>query len=89
METVKLSSKGQIVIPKEVRETYRLATGMEFTVEFVGDEIRLKPLPIFPPSTVAQGAGLLAKSRRKRLSERETDLAIGDLIRSSDEAAKK
>ncbi|MBI5751877.1 MAG: AbrB/MazE/SpoVT family DNA-binding domain-containing protein [Hydrogenophilales bacterium] len=89
METVKLSSKGQIVIPKEVRETHRLAIGMEFTVEFVGDEIRLKPLPIFLPSTVAQSAGLLAKAKRKRKSDQETDFAIGDLLKTSDEATKK
>lgn len=89
METVKLSSKGQIVIPKEARDAHQLAPGMEFSVLFVGDEIRLKPLPMYPPTTVAQGAGLLAKARRKPKSEKETALNIGELLKQGDEASKK
>lgn len=89
MDTVKLSSKGQIVIPKEARDAHQLAPGMEFSVLFVGDEIRLKPLPMYPPTTVAQGAGLLAKARRKPKSAQETALAIGDLLKQTDEATKK
>jgi len=89
MDTVKLSSKGQIVIPKDARDAHQLAPGMEFSVLFVGDEIRLKPLPMYPPSTVAQGAGLLAKARRKPMSEEETALAIGDLLKQTDGASKK
>ena len=89
MDTVKLSSKGQIVIPKEARDAHQLAPGMEFSVLFVGDEIRLKPLPMYPPTTVAQGAGLLAKARRTPQNEQETALAIGELLKQTDEATKK
>lgn len=45
METVKLSSKGQIVIPKEIRETQHLAIGTEFFVSCVEGQIRLTPAP--------------------------------------------
>lgn len=45
METVKLSTKGQLVIPKEIRDAHHLAAGTEFAVSFVGNEIRLTPLP--------------------------------------------
>lgn len=45
METVKLSTKGQLVIPKEIRDALHLAAGTEFAVSFVGNEIRLTPLP--------------------------------------------
>lgn len=88
METVKMSSKGQLVIPKQAREEHHLTAGMEFLVQFVGDEIRLKPLPLFPPSTVAQGARLLQKSKRYRMPETETQRAIGKLIGESDKASK-
>lgn len=89
MDTVKMSSKGQLVIPKEVRDEHHLAAGMEFLVQFVGDEIRLKPLPLFPPSTVAQGACLLEKPKRRKMSEADTQRAIAKLIGESDQASKK
>lgn len=88
MDTVKMSSKGQLVIPKDVRDEHHLAAGMEFLVQFVGDEIRLKPLPLFPPTTVAQGARLLEKPKRRRMPEEETQQAIGRLIRDADKASK-
>ena len=71
METVKLSTKGQLVIPKEIRDAHHLAAGTEFAVSFVGDEIRLTPLPMFPRTTVAATAGLLAKRGQKKSQCRE------------------
>ena len=68
METVKLSSKGQIVIPKKIRETQRLAVGTEFFVTFVQGEIRLTPAPVFPKTKVDEGLGMLARKGRRRLS---------------------
>lgn len=88
MDTVKMSSKGQLVIPKEVRDEHHLAAGMEFLVQIVGDEIRLKPVPLFPVTTVAQGARLLQKPKRRRMSEAETQQAISRLISDSDKATK-
>ncbi|OGT20662.1 MAG: hypothetical protein A2342_07520 [Gallionellales bacterium RIFOXYB12_FULL_54_9] len=61
MQTVKLSTKGQFVIPSEIRKSHHLTAGTEFAVSFVGSEIRLTPLPMFPPTTLAEVAGLLAK----------------------------
>ncbi|WP_306535410.1 AbrB/MazE/SpoVT family DNA-binding domain-containing protein, partial [Geobacter sp.] len=46
----KLSSKGQIIIPKQVREAHHWRTGMEFVVESVGDGILLRPRKPFPPT---------------------------------------
>lgn len=48
METVKVSSKGQIVIPKEMREAQGITAGTQFVVSAVGDEIRLRPAPLLP-----------------------------------------
>jgi AbrB family looped-hinge helix DNA binding protein len=42
--TVTLSSKGQLVIPKEVRNALSLKPGAKFEVELVGQQIMLKPV---------------------------------------------
>ncbi len=44
-ETIKLSSKGQIVIPKAIREQLHWDAGMELTVIPTGDSIMLQPKP--------------------------------------------
>lgn len=88
METVKLSTKGQIVIPKNIRGSHHLSAGSEFLIAFVGDEIRRRPIPAFAASSMAAGKGLLARAARERLSEEAADLAIGELLKAADEASK-
>jgi AbrB family looped-hinge helix DNA binding protein len=88
METVKLSTKGQIVIPKGIRDIHHLSPGTEFAISFVGEEIRLKPLPAFPPASVADGLGFLAKAGQPSLSESETEAAITAQLLADDEATK-
>ena len=44
METTRLSNKGQIVIPKQVRSAHGWEPGLEFIVEDTGDGIKLKPM---------------------------------------------
>lgn len=41
METAKLTSKGQIVIPKRIRDAVRATPGMEFSVRLEGSRIVL------------------------------------------------
>jgi AbrB family looped-hinge helix DNA binding protein len=43
MQTTKLSSKGQVVIPKSLRSAHRWKPGTEFIVEERGDGILLRP----------------------------------------------
>ena len=89
METVKLSSKGQVVIPKDIRDAQRLAAGTEFFVACVDGEIRLTPAPVFPRAKVADGRGMLARKGGKRLSDEETRRAIGRMLKERDEATKR
>ncbi|MGH8397729.1 MAG: AbrB/MazE/SpoVT family DNA-binding domain-containing protein [Gammaproteobacteria bacterium] len=42
METTRLTSKGQLVIPKTIRERLRVAAGTEFTVSASGQRIVLE-----------------------------------------------
>ena len=69
MQTVKLSTKGQFVIPNEIRKSHHLTAGTEFAISFVGNEIRLTPLPMFPETTVAEVAGLLARRGAEKTDE--------------------
>jgi len=43
METTKLSSKGQVVLPKSVREAHGWGPGTEFVVESTADGVQLRP----------------------------------------------
>lgn len=72
MQTVTLSSKGQLVIPKPVREFAHLATGDVFTVRYFEGEIRLKPIVNSLPVLLADVAGCLAKPGRQALTEQQT-----------------
>ncbi|MCG8380601.1 MAG: AbrB/MazE/SpoVT family DNA-binding domain-containing protein [Gammaproteobacteria bacterium] len=59
METTKLSSKGQVIIPKHIRESHHWDTGLELQViEFDGG-ILLKPKSAFVQTTIAEVAGCL------------------------------
>ena len=65
LATTKMSSKGQIVIPENIRESLNLHQGTEFVVLSNDDAIVLKP--IFPPS-VDEFASLLKKARAEAKS---------------------
>ena len=44
MAVTALSTKGQIVIPKETREALRLRPGTKFIIELEGDRVILRPV---------------------------------------------
>ncbi len=76
MDTVTLSSKGQLVIPKAVRDHARVSAGSQFSVRFVDGEIRLRPLTAAASATLDEVAGCLARPGRQRLSDAQTQAAI-------------
>lgn len=43
MRTVTVSSKGQIAIPKDVRDRLRIRAGTKLTIDTSASEIRLRP----------------------------------------------
>lgn len=78
METTKLSSKGQVILPKVVRDARSWVPGTEFAVETVGDGVLLRPLRPFPPTTVDEVHGCLKyKGRPKTLRQMEQAVAKG------------
>lgn len=82
METVTLSSKGQLVIPKSIRADAQLSTGAVFAVRFEHGEIHLRPLPPAQVSTLVEVAGCLAGAACKRLSKAETERSIKERLKA-------
>ena len=74
METAILSSKGQLVIPKTVRDDAHIVTGTRMEVRYVDGEIRLRPLADRTATGLAQVAGCLYRPERQR--EADTQAAI-------------
>ncbi|GAB1235355.1 AbrB/MazE/SpoVT family DNA-binding domain-containing protein [Ferrigenium sp. UT5] len=89
MQTVKLSTKGQFVIPNEIRKSHHLTEGTEFAISFVGNEIRLIPLPLFPVTTVDDAAGLLARHGVKKTDEQITRAKISKMLKARDAATRE
>jgi AbrB family looped-hinge helix DNA binding protein len=78
MATTKLSSKGQVIIPKPVRAAHGWEAGQELIVVDMGDGVLLKPKAPFPPSDLDNVAGCLKyKGKAKTLAEMENAIARG------------
>ncbi|MCG6879644.1 MAG: AbrB/MazE/SpoVT family DNA-binding domain-containing protein [Deltaproteobacteria bacterium] len=58
----KLSSKGQIIIPKVLRSRYNWNAGQKLSVIDTGDGILLKPSRTFENTELEQVAGILKYS---------------------------
>jgi len=60
MAETRMSSKGQVVIPKQVRESKGWNAGQAFRLVEEGDAVRLEPIPTFSRTSVEEVAGCLA-----------------------------
>ena len=79
METTRLSSKGQVVLPKSVREAHGWAAGTEFAVELTTDGVRLRAKAPFPPTELSQVFGSVSfVGPAKTLAE--MDSGIGAVV---------
>jgi AbrB family looped-hinge helix DNA binding protein len=59
MDTTRLSSKGQIILPKTVRDVHHWAPGTDFSVEDTGDGVLLRPIKASQPTRLADVVGCL------------------------------
>jgi AbrB family looped-hinge helix DNA binding protein len=75
MQTTRLSSKGQVILPKSIREARRWRVGTEFEVENTAEGVLLRPLKNLEPSRLEEVAGRLATARRPK-TLREMEAAI-------------
>ena len=82
--TTKLSSKGQVVIPQEIRRRLGLKPGAQFVVVWEGDVVVLKSLKAPDPSEFED---LVAKARASAeaagMAPQDVDAAVRDARRDS------
>ena len=74
LATTKMSSKGQVVIPEDIRKRLKLKTGDQFVVVGEKDVVILKT--ISPPS-MEDFDGIIAKAHRqvKKFGMKRSDIA--------------
>ena len=78
METTRLSSKGQVIVPKSVREAHGWQAGQEFVLEDLGTSIILHPVSTFPPTCIEDLIGCTGYQGQKHtLEEMEAAIAAG------------
>lgn len=90
MENTTLSSKGQVIIPKPVRESQGWPPGTVFRVEARDGGVLLTPQPLFDPTQADQVAGCLAppKSRARKVAPQDEAQALRRRAAAEDRATR-
>ena len=81
METTKLSSKGQVIIPKAFRNAHHWDPGLELMVIDTGDGLLLKPKAPFAPSDLSEVSGMF-KGKVAPKTDAEIEAALTRDVRS-------
>jgi len=78
MNTTKLSSKGQVIIPKPLRTSHHWEAGQELVVVDVGDGILLKPKMPFSETKISDVASCLKyEGKSKTLDDMNSAIQKG------------
>ena len=78
MNTTKLSSKGQVIIPKPLRTAHHWEVGQELVVVDFGDGILLRPKAAFSETDINNVASCLKfKGKAKTLDDMELAIEKG------------
>lgn len=76
MPITKITSKGQITIPKKIRDELQLKSGDKVSIETEGNSARILP----NQNSILDRAGALQSSTSKKMSLKEMDEAIAEGI---------
>lgn len=82
METTKLSSKGQVIIPKAVRSARRWEAGQEFMVKDTENGVLLMPKGPFEVTELDDVAGML-RDKVKPRTEKQIREAVDRELRKT------
>jgi AbrB family looped-hinge helix DNA binding protein len=83
METTRLSSRGQIVLPKSIRDRHAWKPGMEFEVEDAGDgKVLLRRTKRASTTTLDEVVGCL-KVKGKRRTLAQMDAGAKEYVRKN------
>jgi AbrB family looped-hinge helix DNA binding protein len=78
-----LSTKGQVVLPKAVRDRLGWRPGTRVTIEQTPDGVVLRRAPLFRPTTIDEVAGCLKPYYKgPPISVEDMDKGIEELFRS-------
>ncbi|HEY1751379.1 MAG TPA: AbrB/MazE/SpoVT family DNA-binding domain-containing protein [Caulobacteraceae bacterium] len=72
----RLSTKGQVVLPKEIRRRRGWAPGAELVIEETPRGVMLRPAHVFPKTRIEDVAGMLHQPGMKPATLGEMDEAI-------------
>ena len=75
MSTTRLSSKGQVILPKAIREARGWRPGLELSVEERPEGVLLKPTAVFAPTMIEDVRGCIGYKGPRRSIE-EMDAAV-------------
>ncbi len=81
MEKTKLSSKGQVVLPKSLRDARRWRPGAQFAVEEVSEGLLLRPVRPFQAVSFDEVFGCLKYNGRPK-TFRQMEQAIAKGVRA-------
>jgi AbrB family looped-hinge helix DNA binding protein len=84
MLTTRLSTKGQIILPKDIRTSRAWTPGTEFTVEETGDGVLLRPAGRFPAAALDEVAGSLRFKRKAKTPAQMRNAIRGELTQRHD-----
>lgn len=84
-----MSSKGQIVIPKALRDSHHLLPGVEFVIIEEGNSLRLMPAASIEQSTVDEVGGILHRAGRVPMSDDDMRAALRARAKADDDASKR
>jgi len=84
METTRLSTKGQIVLPKNIRASRLWGPGTEFTVEETRDGVLLRPARPFPETDLEEVAGCLRFTRKPKTVAQMHTASEREVVRRHD-----
>jgi AbrB family looped-hinge helix DNA binding protein len=74
--TTIVSTKGQVILPKVIRDRRHWASGTKLVVEDTDDGVLLRPVPLFKATSIAQVAGMLAyQGKAKSIEEMDDAVA--------------
>jgi antitoxin PrlF len=81
MSTATITSKGQITLPKDVRDDLHLKEGDRVSFEKIDGRYVLRP----QNKDAMTLAGIFHRPEQKALTIKEMDAAVGDALREDDE----
>ena len=81
METTRLSSKGQVVLPLSIRRSRKWEPGTQLLVEETPEGVLLRPTRPFPSTNMDEFVAFLEKNKYKgkpkTIAEMDEAIAIG------------